>query len=150
MNSLLNVDEGEGCTTPREAVPGVYWIPRSCRKVHIGETMWRCETKSKECPDACRKGMTEKSALAEHAWKNYHPIRWEETSVVDRARRQEELLLKEALHIQMTPVEDHFNRDGGVELPGCWIATLKKLGGGLAHAGPCPQEQVRNTCSMYV
>ena len=56
--------------------------------------------------------------------ENHHSIRWEEISVVDRARRQGELLLKEALHIQMTPAEDHFNCDGGVELPGCWIATI--------------------------
>ena len=45
------------------------------------------------------------------------------------------LFLKEALHIQMTSAEDRFNRDGGVELPGCWIVTLKSLGEGEAvHA----------------
>ena len=43
--------------------------------------------------------MIEKSARAEHAWENHHPINWEETSVLDRARGQGELLLKEALHI---------------------------------------------------
>jgi len=39
--------------------------------------------------------------MAEHAWENHHPINWEETSVLDRVRG--ELLLKEALYIQMTP-----------------------------------------------
>ena len=56
----------------------------------------------------------EKSAIAEHAWENHHPINWEETTVLDRSRGQE-LLLKEALHIQMTPSEEHFNRDGGLD-----------------------------------
>ena len=27
------------------------------------------------------------------------------------------------------------NHDGGYELPGCWIATMKKLGGGAKCAG---------------
>ena len=34
--------------------------------------------------------------------------------------RGQELLVKEALHIQMTPSEKRFNRDGGLEVPGCW------------------------------
>ena len=50
----------------------------------------------------------EKSAVAEHAWEHHHPIHWEETTVLDHGRGQE-LLVKEALHIQMTPVEEHFN-----------------------------------------
>ena len=116
----------------------VYRIPCSCGKAYIGETIRRLETRTKEHLDACRKGMTEKSALAEHAWENHHPIRWEETSIVDRARRHGELLLKEALHIQMTPAEDRFNCNGGVELPGCWIAMLKMLGGWAGLCQPTP------------
>ena len=69
-----------------------------------------------------------KSAVAEHAWENHHPIDWEETTVLDRGRGQE-LLLKEALHIQMTPSEERFNRDGGLEVPGCWIAVMRRQGG---------------------
>ena len=60
----------------------------------------------------------EKSAIAEHAWENHHPIHCEETTVLDHSRGQE-LLAKEALHIQMTPAEEHFNRDGGLEVPDC-------------------------------
>ena len=56
------------------------------------------------------------------------PIDWEETTVLDRGRGQE-LLLKEALHIQMTPSEERFNRDGGLEVPGCWIAVMRRQGG---------------------
>ena len=46
-------------------------------------------------------------------------------------------LLKEALHIQMTPAEERFNRDGGLEIPGCWIVALKTLEGG-AGLGQLP------------
>ena len=51
----------------------------------------------KEHRDACCRGMLDKSAMAEHAWKRYHPIKWEDTRVIDRARRPKELQLKEAL-----------------------------------------------------
>ena len=50
----------------------------------------------------------EKSAIAEHARENHHPIHWEETIILDHGRGQE-LLVKEALHIQMTPAEERFN-----------------------------------------
>ena len=43
--------------------------------------------------------------------------------------RGQELLVKEALHIQMTPSEKRFNRDGGLEVPGCWTAVMKRQGG---------------------
>ena len=69
-----------------------------------------------------------KSAVAEHAWQNHHPIDWEETTVLDRGKGQE-LLLKEALHIQMTPSEERFNRDEGLEVSGCWIAVMRRQGG---------------------
>ena len=50
----------------------------------------------------------EKSAVMEHACVNHHPIYWEETTVLDHGRGQE-LLVKEALHIKMTPSEEGFN-----------------------------------------
>ena len=99
----------------------VYRIPCSCGQVYIGETKRRLETRLKEHRDACERGMMEKSAVAEHAWEHHHPIHWEETTVLDHGRGQE-LLVKEALHIQMTPVKERFNRDGGLEVPGCWTA----------------------------
>ena len=42
---------------------------------------------------------------------------------------EQELLLKEALHIQMTPSEERFNWDGGLEVPGCWITVMRRQGG---------------------
>ena len=67
----------------------------------------------KEHQDACRKGISEMSTVAEHVLKEHHPIRWEETSIVDPRSFH---VLKEALHIQMIPSEERFNSDGGLEL----------------------------------
>ena len=86
--------------------------------------MRRLETRMKEHQDACQKGTLEKSALAEHAWENHHPIRWEEATVIDQARTPKELMLKEAIHIRLN--HPSLNRDGGLELPGCWMAALRK------------------------
>ena len=46
----------------------------SCGKVYIGETTRRLEQRTSEHQDACRKGEEKKSAVAEHAWKEHHPI----------------------------------------------------------------------------
>ena len=67
--------------------------------------------------------MWEKSAIAEHAWVEGHRILWEETSIVDRERSQTELLMKEALHRSETP-SDILNRDGGLDIHGCWVETI--------------------------
>ena len=79
----------------------VYRIPCSCGEAYIGETVRRLETRVKEHRDACHMGALEKSASAEHALKNHHSIKWEEVSVVDRARTTKELLVKEAIHIRL-------------------------------------------------
>ena len=55
-------------------------------------------------PAACKSGMIEKSAVAEHMWEHHHPIHWEETTVLDHGRGQD-LLVKDALHIQMTALQ---------------------------------------------
>ena len=72
----------------------VYQIPCSCGKAYIGETTRRLEARMKEHQDACCRGMLEKSALAEHTWEHHHPIKWQDTRVIDRARRPKELQLK--------------------------------------------------------
>ena len=90
--------------------------------------MRRLETRLKEHKEACLRGEQEKSAVADHAWSNHHPILWKEASVVDQARTRKELLLKEALHIGLTSEEQRFNRDVGLELQGCWVSMLKALG----------------------
>ena len=81
------------------------------------------------------KGDTWKSAIAEHQWDQQHQVDWDGTRVLDRATRPVQLKVKEALHIERTPANTRLNRDGGYELPGCWITTMKKLGGGANRTG---------------
>jgi len=63
------------------------------------------QTRIKEHRAATRRGETEKSAIAEHAWGQQHPILWEETSVLDQAKNNTTLLIKEALHIRLTDLD---------------------------------------------
>ena len=101
----------------------VYQIPCSCGHVYIGETKRALDTRIKEHRAATRRGETEKSAIAEHAWGQQHPILWEETSVLDQAKNNTTLLIKEALHIRLTNLE-LINRDEGVAIPECWQPVL--------------------------
>ena len=110
----------------------VYEVPCTCGKVYIGETKRRLEIRIKEHKDACMKCLMDKSAIAEHARMNDHPIYWAGTKVLQRASRTMELVLKESLSIRTTPEDTHFNRDSGYELPDCWIATYRKPGGGAS------------------
>ena len=66
--------------------------------LYIGETKRPLETRIKEHRAATRQGETAKSAIAEHAW-GQHPILWEETSVLDQAKNNTTLLIKEALQL---------------------------------------------------
>ncbi len=42
-----------------------------------------------------------------------------------RASKNRELKIK--VHIQMTPDNNKFNRDIGLELPGCWLSMLRAI-----------------------
>ena len=53
-------------------------------------------------------------------------MRWEVATVVDKAKHPGELPLKKAVHIHMTPAEEHLNRDTGLEIHGYWMAALRK------------------------
>ncbi len=55
-------------------------IVYSCGKVYIGETTRRLEQRVKEHQDACKRGDEKVPAIAEHAWQQHHPIKWEEVS----------------------------------------------------------------------
>ena len=76
--------------------------------MYIGETRRRLGTRLKEHRDACKKGLTDKSAIAEHAWTNGHPIRWDATKVLQRASRTIELVMKESLSRRLgTRLKEH-------------------------------------------
>ena len=83
----------------------------------------RLGSRLKEHKDACRKCEKDKSALAEHAWDEGHPIAWEKVRILNSDSRRIRLVIKEALHINESK-STLMNRDTGLELPGCWLATL--------------------------
>ena len=85
------------------------------------------ESRLKEHREACSRGQLERSGIAEHAWRHDHCIEWDDATVMDRASRHKELLVKEALHIWTAVGKDSLNRDGGVELHVCLVATVRKF-----------------------
>ena len=86
---------------------------------------------------------TQTRALEKHTWKNHHPIKWEEVCVVDQARTAKELLVKEAIHIQMN--HPSLNRDEGLELPRCWMAALMNTGGGSNERPVAPTDSCNDS-----
>ena len=113
---------------PMEKKSGVvYEVPCSCGKVYIGETKRTLETRMKEHRAAARLGQLEKSAVAEHAWQDGHTIDWSDVRILDEAPRNSVLLIKEALHIRLRPPEEKINRDLGLDVPECWVHTIKTL-----------------------
>ena len=105
MDSPLNVDHGQGYITYWKAVQCSVLYPLQLRPgLHQGDhTETGDET---EGTLGCK--MMDKSAEVEYTWENHRLMHWEETIVLDHGRGQE-LLVKEALHIQMTTSDDHFN-----------------------------------------
>ena len=93
---------------------------------------------TREHKDAWIKGFTDNSAIAEHAWMKDHPIRWEDTRILQHASRTMELVVKETICIRTTPESSHFNRDGDYNIPDCWITAYRKLRGGTStgHTHP--------------
>ena len=90
----------------------------------------RDETRLKEYKEACIRGQTDKSAIAEHACLEDNAIMCNDTAILQCANHTMELVMKEALCIQAKPANACFNRDSRYELPACWIALNKKLKGG--------------------
>ena len=115
-----------------EKQANIYEVPCTCGKVYISETRCQLETRLKEHKDACIKGFTDKSAIAELAWTKDHLIRWDDTRILQHAM---ELVVKEAICIRTTLESSHFNcNGGGYDILDCWIATYRNLRGGT-HAG---------------
>ena len=56
----------------------------------------------------------------------------------DWARTDEELLVKEAIHIRLN--HPSLNSDGGLELPRCWLAALKDTKSGPNQRPAAPTD----------
>ena len=111
----------------------VYRIPYSCGQVYIN---WRDQTEigdeTEGTPRCLREGDDGEVSCSGTCTCVGEPTPDPETTVLDHGRGQQ-LLVKEARHIQMTPAEEHFNRDGGLEVPGCWTAVMRRQGGRSKH-----------------
>ena len=88
----------------------VYEIPCTCGKVYVGETIRRLGTRIKEHKEACQSYSLDKSAIAEHAWTEHHPIQWDNIKILDKAKRQDLFRIKEAMHIQLKDEGERVNR----------------------------------------
>ena len=104
----------------------VYEIPCSCGQRYIGETKRALGTRLKEHQAATRRGQTEKSAIAEHAWSQHHQPLWEETRILDQADNNTILLIKEAIHISVQNPGDLMNRDQGLGIDCCWNQLIQR------------------------
>jgi len=82
-------------------------------------------TRQKEHQGATRRGETDKSAIAEHAWTYQHRPLWDKISVVDEAWKNNLLQIKEAFHILLTEQKMLINKDHGTNIVGCWMLLLK-------------------------
>ena len=58
-----------------------------------------------------------------------HPIHWGDTRILQLASWTMELVIKEAICIQLTE-SLYFNCDSSCDIPDCWIAMYRKLRGG--------------------
>ena len=63
---------------------------------------------------ACRLGQFESSAVAEDAWQDGHIIKWDQVEIVDTAASMSERLMKEVIHIRLSP-------------PGCRIERKEEI-----------------------
>ena len=105
----------------------VYNIPCSCGMQYIGETRRALETRLKEHQAATRRGELERSALAEHAWTEHHPPAWDEVAVLEQARNDNVLRIKEALCIILAEQQQLLNRDRGTPIADCWGPLLQRM-----------------------
>ena len=104
----------------------VYEIPCSYGQKYIEETKRTLEMHLKEHEAAMRRGETEKSAVAEHAWlKHPHPL-LEETRILDRKNNTTNLLMKEAMCISLRDPKKLLNRDHDLDINCCWKNSTKK------------------------
>lgn len=81
----------------------------------------------------------ERSAVAEHAWKDGRIIEWDQAEILDMATDECQRQVKEAIYIKMTPPGIRINQDEGLDLTLLWLCAIHKLN------KPRYSKQERNT-----
>ena len=125
----------------------VYKIPCSCGKEYIGETKRALGTRLKEHQAATRRGETKKSAVAEHAWAEQHRPAWDEIAILEQARREDHLRIKEAFCIAVADKEKSLNRDRGTATADCWRPLLRRYNQRSVREQPLTTPPVPNSTS---
>ena len=101
----------------------VYRIPcRDCEKTYIGQSGRSLACRMKEHQGAVRRGDTNASAIAEHAWGQQHQIDWGSAEVLDTNPSWRPRCLLESWHIHKE--RSTMNRDRG-NLPQIYCTLLR-------------------------
>ena len=151
MNSPLDVNQGQRYTALGKTIQCSIPDPLQLRKGLHRRNQAEVKNKGQRTPRQLWEGSNREVSDSRACMGNHHPIKWEDTSVVEQVRRSKELMLKEALHIQLMPSEERFNRDVGIELPDCLDCDT----GDPEGRGQCPstcvlRPHVPLTCMLYI
>ena len=65
----------------------------------------------------------------EHVWDNYHKIHYWEENHSGRPWHRKEAVGEGGPADPDDTLEECFNRDGGLEVPGCWTTMMRRQGG---------------------
>ena len=114
-------------TPPEDRSGVVYKIKCRCGDYYIGESGRSANTRLKEHKAACRLANFDRSAVAEHAWKDGHVIVWDHVEILDTATDERQRRVKEAIYIKMAPPGMRINRDEGFDLSPLWLSGVQKL-----------------------
>ena len=103
----------------------MYNIPcKGCDRSYIGETTRPIKERITEHRRDVRLRRTDNSAVAEHAWDNQHQPDWDGVQCLSQERHWYTRRVKEAINIRLNP--NNFNRDNGIDIPKCWIRTIRR------------------------
>jgi predicted GIY-YIG superfamily endonuclease/uncharacterized protein (UPF0335 family) len=100
----------------------VYSIKCSCSREYIGETKRPLNVRIKEHKENTKKGLTEKSKIAQHCWSENHNMLWDEASIIHREPHFYKRKVIEASYIKLA---DQPISQSSVEIRPLWLPVLK-------------------------
>ena len=104
--------------------------PAAAARVTLEEQNRELEARLKEHYDACERGMTEKSAPMGQACVGEPPPHQLGTDIsAGQGQGTSGTTTEGGPLIQMTPAEERFDQDRGLEIPGCWTTLMGRLEG---------------------
>ena len=101
----------------------VYSVKCSCDREYIGETKRPLNVRIKEHRDNTRKGLTEKSKIAQHCWSESHKMCWDEARIIHREPHFYKRKVIEASYIKLA---DQPISQSSVEIRPLWLPLLRK------------------------